>query len=821
MSARTALVCIHGHFYQPPRENPGLETVEREESAAPWHDWNERITAECYEPNTEARILDDEGRIARIVNNWSKIAFDAGPTLLSWLERSRPVVYRAILAADRESASRHGGHGNAIAQAFHHAILPLCSSRDKRTQVAWGARDFELRFSRPTEGMWLPETAVDLETLDVLVDHGIRFTVLAPRQARRVRESQGAAWIDVGAKPLDTRRPYHVRLPSGRTIAVFFYDGATSQAIAFEDLLASGARFEKRLHDAFSKLPRGPELVSGARDGEAFWHPHHFGGIARAGARDASQRGERARLVNWGEALALFPATAEVELVESSSWSCAHGVDRWKGGCDCGVDPVHGAPWRQPLRDALEFLRDQIAHPFEEAAGRLLTDPWAARDAYVDVIVHRSPETIDAFFAAHARGPLSAAERTRALKLMEMQRHALHMFTSCGWFFADVAGREGQLVLGFADRVIELGEELFGQDLGAEFRARLARAKSADAEIGDARTLYDSKVRTRRADAARVAMNAAIGALFDEDATRELPAFTVATSAVARETNGRATLATGRLSVVSRVTLDRSEFAFAAAHLGGHRVSAGVVPVAPVALVPADPDPAFGDALLATFRSGDFPAFLKEIDRALPGAVHSLRALLDDDRLRVVERILERTVAGIESELLRIHEDQRPLLRFLSDLAMPVPRALRVAAEFALGRELREALDARPAEVERVKSLLHVSRAENVALDARDLSFAFDRAVERVVARAAERVDNLELLLRLEQLVRVGSEFPFGVDLRRVQNLCFHLITDHLATARDRARRGDVDAAEFAARVTELSRLVRVRVPAEVPEPSR
>ena len=410
-------ICIHGHFYQPPRENPWLEVVERQESAYPYHDWNERITAECYAPNAAARLLDGAGHVRRTFDNYSRISFNFGPTLLAWLEQCEPQVYQAVIAADRRSRERFGGHGSAIAQAYNHLILPLANRRDLRTQVIWGVRDFEHRFGRRPEGMWLPETAVDLATLEALAEQGIAFTILAPHQARAVRAAGGAGWADA-RQGLDTRVPYRCRLPSGRSIALFFYDGALARAVAFERLLASGEGFVSRLLSAFGGGGGAWRLVHLATDGETYGHHHRHGEMALAWALEfLEERGARygVALTNYGQFLAAHPPAAEVEIAEDTSWSCVHGVERWRADCGCqvGGEPGWNQAWRRPLRDALDWLRDAAAPRFEEVARTLLADPWAARDDYVAVVLDRSAESVERFFARHQARPLGPAERDR------------------------------------------------------------------------------------------------------------------------------------------------------------------------------------------------------------------------------------------------------------------------------------------------------------------------------------------------------------------------------------------------------------------------
>ena len=393
-------VCVHGHFYQPPRENPSLEAIELQDSAYPYHDWNERITAECYAPNATSRVLDNEQRILQLVNNYGLMSFNFGPTLLSWLEAKAPRVYEALREADRLSAQKFGGHGSAVAQVYNHMILPLANRRDKATQVKWGIADFEHRFKRKPEGMWLAETAVDTETLEVLAENGILYTILAPRQARRVRRKGGRSWKDVTGDRIDPSRAYQVNLPSKKSISVFFYDGPISQGVAFEGLLNDGRRFADRLMSGFSDARDWPQLSHIATDGESYGHHHRFGEMALTYALQHIDTGEQAELTNYGQFLERYPPDHFVEIVENSSWSCIHGVERWRSNCGCNSGG-HGdwsQEWRGPLRAALDWLRDALNPIFEERGKMLLKDPWAARDAYIRVILNRSDANVEDVF---------------------------------------------------------------------------------------------------------------------------------------------------------------------------------------------------------------------------------------------------------------------------------------------------------------------------------------------------------------------------------------------------------------------------------------
>src|ERR1051325_5027132 len=405
-------ICIHGHFYQPPRENPWLEAIELQDPAAPYHNWTERSTAECYAPNSVARILDGQGRILKLINNYSKISFNFGPTLLSWLETKAPETYAAILAADRDSQKSFSGHGSALAQVYNHVIMPLANSRDRRTQVLWGRSDFEKRFGRAPEGMWLPETAVDLETLELLAQTGLRFTILAPHQAARVRRIGERSWRELKGEPIDSSRAYRISLPSGKSLALFFYNGPIARAVAFEGLLSHGERFIERLYGAFSTQHEQEQLVHIATDGESYGHHHRFGDMALAYALDHIESDSQTTLTNYGEFLARQPPSHEVEIIEKSSWSCAHGIDRWWSDCGCntGGHPSWNQQWRTPLRNTLDWLRDTIAPQWEHHSEPLLKDPWAARDDYIDVVNDRSAKNVENFFARHALRSLDAQD---------------------------------------------------------------------------------------------------------------------------------------------------------------------------------------------------------------------------------------------------------------------------------------------------------------------------------------------------------------------------------------------------------------------------
>ena len=481
-------ICIHGHFYQPPRENPWLEAITYQESAYPFHDWNERINAECYAPNTRARILDEKGVVIERVNNYSKISFDFGPTLLSWMEFKAPDTYQAVLEADKISRETFSGHGSAMAQCYSHMIMPLADSKDKYTQVYWGIRDFEFRFKRLPEGMWLPETAVDLETLQIMADLGIRFTVLAPHQAGRL--------LDHGE--LDINQPYSVRLGAGRSINVFFYNGALSQSLAFENILQDGKSFAEKLMQTDNT--DGPQLLSVATDGETYGHHHKFGDMALAFALKYIDDQVDARLTNFAEYLEKFPPQEEIEIIEKTSWSCAHGVGRWSSNCGCetGGHPEWNQGWRGPLRKALDWFQCRADSIFVEVGKGLFKDPWEARNRYIDIRINRYDR--DTFLAEQCQNSLDESKKVVVLKLLELQSNAMLMYTSCGWFFNDISGIETEQILLYAGKAIQLAEEISGEVLEPHFLELLELAESNVLEKGNGSQIYKNVIEKARMD---------------------------------------------------------------------------------------------------------------------------------------------------------------------------------------------------------------------------------------------------------------------------------------------------------------------------------
>ena len=807
-------ICIHGHFYQPPRENAWLEFVELQDSAYPYHDWNERITAECYAPNGTSRILDGDENIVKITNNYAHISFNFGPTLLAWIAEKEPDTYQTILDADKESRGRFSGHGNAIAQGYNHAILPLCNSRDKYTQIAWGLYDFEFRFGRKPEAMWLPETAVDLETLDILAGFGLRFTILSPYQAKRTRKRRGRSWKDASGGKIDPSMPYEVRLPSGRRIAVFFYDGPISQAIAFERLLEKGENLAGRLMSAFSDPRTWPQIVHIATDGETYGHHHNKGEMALAYAIHKIETENPGMITNYGEYLERHPPTHEAEIWERSAWSCAHGVERWNSNCGCnsGGHPEWNQEWRRPLREAFDWLRDTIAAPFENKAREFFRDPWRARNEYIRVILNRWPDNVDKFFAEQATRELTEQERLTALKLLEMQRHALLMYTSCGWFFDELSGIETTQVIQYSARTLQLYERIFSESIEQAFLDRLAAAKSNIPEHQDGRVMYEKFVKPAMVDRKKVAAHYALISLFEpypEEA--KVYCYKVQLEESARQETGRSKLAIGRAKIKSEITQDWELLSFGALHIGDHLMNCGVRKDGHEAYE------ALKQEVIDPFNRADFHEVIRVFDRHFGESTYSLRSIFHDDQRKILNIILKSALGDAEAVYRQIYQTHAPMMRFLSDLSTPLPRAFSIAAEFALNSSLRAALeDIDNLDFTRIKTLIAEARAQGVRLDEATLAFASRRTIKRLSEQLLEDPDNMELMKKFESATGVARNFPFEVNVWRAQNNFYQLLQKVYPERLDKAVQGDPASREWIEHFVALGKnlWVKVDVPA-------
>ncbi len=804
-------ICIHGHFYQPPRESPWLEAIEIQDSAFPYHDWNERISVECYAANAVSRLWDTEGRIVQLVNNYAGISFNFGPTLLLWMEKYATDAYEAILEGDKRSVERFSGHGSALAQAYNHMILPLANSRDKKTQIIWGIKDFEYRFGRRPEGLWLPEAAVDLETLDIMAHHEIGFAVLSPGQAKRVRPIDGDEWQDVSGERIDHTMPYRVLLPSGSVMNLFFYDGSISQAVAFEGLLDNGEAFANRLLYSFRDERSYPRLVHIATDGESYGHHHRGGDMALARALHDIESNGIARLTNYGEYLESYPPTHEVEIFENSSWSCIHGIERWRSDCGCNSGGHQGwnQAWRAPLRAALDWLRDAVNPAYEQLAGRFLTDPWAARDDYIDIIVDRSPDRLSAFLTRRAIKPLNSDEEIAVLQLMELQRHAMLMYASCGWFFDELSGIETVQVIQYAGRVLQLADQLFSESFDPGFLEHLALAKSNIPEHRDGRTIYEKFVRPAMLDLKIVGAHYAISSLFQDNGERSsIYSYSAVMEDYRNFQAGSTKLVIGRARVTSKVTRISTSLCFGVLHLGDHNIACGTGEYQG-----AQKYEALVKEISKAFARADFPKTILLLGKHFGTSTYSLTSLFADERRKVLDMIMEPTLREAEAAYSSLYEHHAPLIRFLNGAGAPLPKGLALAAELCLNAKLRGSLQGEGLEPEVVRPLLEEARLAGATLDATALGLLLAVNIEHLAEQLLEQPDDLSRVARLNSAAKLVQTLPFEVNLWKTQNTCYKLLHTYWSDFKEKAGLGDKSAQEWIHNCTVLAENFRLRVP--------
>ncbi|MEW6001869.1 MAG: DUF3536 domain-containing protein [Nitrospirota bacterium] len=808
-------ICIHGHFYQPPRENPWLEAIEIQDSAYPYHDWNEKVTAECYAPNSASRILDGEGRIINILSNYVRISFDFGPTLLSWMETHAAETYQAILDADVQSKEHHSGHGNAIAQAYNHIILPLANMRDRRTQIIWGIKDFEYRFKRSPDGMWLPETAVDLETLDVLAENRIKFTILAPHQAMKVRRIGTGKWKEISGGRIDPTRAYLCRLPSGRRINIFFYDGPVSNAVAFERLLDRGEDFANRLLSGFSDQRQWPQILNVATDGESYGHHHKFGDMALAYVLNYIESNGLARLMNYAEYLEKYPPTHEVQIFENSSWSCAHGVERWRNNCGCntGIHPEWNQEWRAPLRKALDWLRDEISSRYEPVAGNYLKSPWNARNEYIGVILNRSGENINKFFEEEALRNLNQDEKVILLKLLELQRHAMLMYTSCGWFFDELSGIETVQVMQYAGRAIQLAEELFNDSIEKGFLERLAGARSNLPVYRNGSYIYEKSVKPALIDLKKVGVHYAVSSLFEDYPDRSrIYCYSVYKEDYQRTEAGRMKLATGRINITSEITRVTEPISFCVLHHGDHNVNGGARSF--------KEDEAYQSMraeISRTFEGGAIEDIPGLMDRHFGMHNYSLRDLFRDEQRKFLNFLISKTVSDSEILFRQVYENTHSLMHYLQESGIPFPSPFHIAAEFALNLVLKKAFEAE-IDVGKIQEIIGDIKEWNLSIDSPGLEFIIRREFEGMMERLNENPADPAIMREIKKMLDVRDILPFEINLWHAQNTYHRIAKSFYKDFLLKTKIGDENAAKWVEEFRQIGESISFNIEAVLPK---
>ena len=769
-------ICVHGHFYQPPRENAWLEKIEYQDSAAPFHDWNERINHECYMPNGVSRILNEDRKIVDIVNNYARMSFNFGPTLLSWMEQNAPKAYSRVLNADKESMKRFGGHGSAMAQVYNHVIMPLANRRDKETQVIWGLKDFEYRFGRKAEGMWLAETAVDTETLEVLAEQGLKFTVLAPRQAKRFKLLNAENWKD----GIDSKLPYICKLPSGKSINLFFYDGDRSEAVAFKGLLKDGKEFANYLIEAFDNREEN-QLVNIATDGESYGHHHRHGDMALAYCIRYIEEHNLATITNYSEYLELNPPAHEVEIFENSSWSCVHGIERWRSNCGCnsGGRPQWSQEWRKPLRDTLNWLRDKLEQLYVKELKPYKVDPWALRNRYIDVLLNRDPERSEEFLKDEF-GSLGKPERTHIMRLLEMQRHELLMFTSCGWFFDEISGIETVQILQYACRAIQLAESESTVNLHSEFLKQISKAKSNLNNFADGADVYTQKVLPSQLTLTQIGMHYAVASLYAENLDDiDIFNYTCKSSHFKRITQGTQRLVVGRTHVKSKVTLSEKHFSYIVLYFGQHHFVGKAFEE-----IPIDYYEDFVSRIIEAFENSHLSEVL-ELFKLYPEQRNfSFFDMFKDEQIKLLNGIVDYSMSLAATSYKKINDRNYNLLNVMRTKHLDPPKMLVRNLEMVLNNELQEVFKSENGnriDIMALETSVETIERWNFRIESTDLEFLCTHKLEALLAGLGELNNgNRKRAKAIIRNVRSSLELLARVDvypeLNNIQDVVFTYI---------------------------------------------
>ncbi len=766
-------VCIHGHFYQPPRENPWLNKVEYQESAFPFHDWNVRINDECYDPNATSRILNDAGKVTDIYDNYARMSFNFGPTLLEWMEIEAPDTYKLILESDKSGIEKFGGHGPAMAQIYNHLIMPLANERDKETQVIWGIADFKYRFGRDPEGMWLSETAVNTDTLEVLAEHNIKFTILSPYQAKAFRKIGEEEWQDVTGARINPRRPYVCKLPSGKEIALFFYDGPASQAVAFEGLLNDGQKFADRLMGIFDDENDTPQLAHIATDGESYGHHHKRGNMALSYCLHSLEDDFGVELTVYGQYLEMYPPEYEVQIIENTSWSCNHGVERWKSDCGCntGAHPEWNQKWRKPLRDTFDWIRGTLDPLYEKEMKPYAEDPWGMRNTYIEVILDRSEQNVTDYLHRRFGDKLSREDETKVLKLLEMQFHTLLMYTSCGWFFDEVTGIESMQDIFYAARTIQLAEKVTGADYENEFVEHLKTIPSNIERYGNAAKAYDEIVVPMRVDMLRVAAHYAVSSLFrnlSDDLT--LYSFTAESQMRKFHEAGKTKLVIGKTHLKSLITREEFDACYAMIHLGAHQLYGGVMEC-----TDKEDLEALNQILVEDFDKGRIYEMFSCIDEHFGGHSYSFWHLFKDDQRDILKSVISNNIRLINTTLEGLYENNYLIVQVYHDLNVPVPDVLRIPVELALKDKLSMLLGAEEIDATALENTLKTMSRIGIPANTEAVYFAAENKVDRMVRNFSDKPLEVELMNEALTLIELLHARGIHPDYRLAQNTVFDL----------------------------------------------
>lgn len=771
---KEVFLTIHGHFYQPPRENPWLEAIELQDSASPFHDWNERVNKECYNPNSFSKVVDSRNRILDVVNNYEHMSFNFGPTLLSWMERFAPHTYERVIKADVDSRAEHNGHGNAIAQVYNHMIMPLANDHDKETQIKWGVTDFEYRFGRKPEGIWLAETAVDDDTLRLCEENGIKFTILSPYQALKIRKEGASSWQDVSWGNIDPARSYryYIKSAPGKFIDLFFYDGAISQSVAFDELLKDGNKFIKRLKEGISSFRDYPQLVHIATDGESYGHHTKFGDMALAYVLKIKAEEEGFKITNYGEYLEKYRSNYEVDIKQASSWSCFHGVGRWKEDCGCstGGHPGWNQKWRKPLRNALDYLRDELIQVFENEGTKYFEDVWEVRNKYIAVILDRSRINIEKFQRENFRPNLSDEDKVRAMELLEIQRQAMLMYTSCGWFFSEISGIETVQIMKYAARAMQVAARFTNKDLESKFLEILSEAKSNIPENGTGKDIFEKYVRPSVITLKQIASLWAITSLYqDIDDEENVYCYIVKREDYQKVQKGNSTLLLGHIEIQSRITLQKSNLMFALMQYAGGDFHCAIKEFSD-----ADSYAKLKQKLTNTFLLNPLTEIIRSLDESFGKEYFTLKDIFIEERRRILEILIQNKMRKYAQIYQEMYDEGKGSIYQMQNLGLAVPEEFKIAAHYSLSKKFNDLVVSSggfvdPSVIQEIAGINFEAKALGIKLDKAQSNRIFAKKIDQNISRLAYslEIQQADVLMELFDYV---EKLELEIDISEAQN---------------------------------------------------
>jgi len=697
------------------------------------------------------------------------------------MEEFAPLTYERIIKADIESISTHDGHGNAMAQVYNHIIMPLANYQDKVTQVKWGIRDFEYRFGRKPEGIWLAETAVDDETLKVLADNGIKFTVLSPYQALKMKRISDRDWQDVSWGNIDPARSYRYTIKSEpeKSIDLFFYDGAISRSVAFDELLTDGNKFIKRLKEGVSEVRDYPQLINIATDGESYGHHTKFGDMALSYVLKIKAEDEGFKITNYAQYLDKYRSDYEVDIKQASSWSCFHGVGRWKEDCGCstGGHPGWNQKWRAPLRNALDYLRDNFAKIFETEGKKYFSkDVWEVRNNYIDVILDRNLSTIKAFQKEYFNPNLTEEEKVKGMELLEIQRQSLLMYTSCGWFFSEISGIETVQIMKYAARALQLAAGFSKENYEEKFLQILSEAKSNIQEFGTGKDIFERFVKPSVVTSRQIACLWAISSVYqDFEDEEDVYCYSVKRNDYKLVQKGSANFVTGHIEIRSKVTLQKSNLVFALMQFAGGDFHCAIKEFSnsnDYQTLKAD--------LIKTFMLSPMTEIIRMLDEKFGKEYFTLKDIFIEERKKILQILLKDKLEKFADTYKEMYNQGKGSIYHMQNLGLEIPNEFKISAGYALSQKYNDLLSHTDGFVEdgiiqQISDINFEARKMNIEIDKTPSNKAFSK---RIITNLKRLIKSFEIQQAdaIVELFDIITKLELQVDITEAQNLYYNKI---------------------------------------------